>query len=197
MPVPAVSLAGRPTVSSGSAITSCGIIFGWKITFLVWVSALLMTEARPVSEPVPAVVGTAIDGWMPAGLARVYQSPISSKSHSGRVWPAMKAMALPVSMPEPPPHAMTPSCLPARSTRTPGLDFTSLNTATSMPAFRNESVALEIIGSLAKPGSVTSSGRLRPTALQASGSSRMRPAPKRMEVGKLQLPKSGVEDDIK
>ena len=62
MPVPAVSLAGRPTVSSGSAITIAGIIFGWKITFLVCVSSSVITEARPVSEPVPAVVGTAIDG---------------------------------------------------------------------------------------------------------------------------------------
>ena len=62
MPVPAVSLAGRPTVSSGSAITIDGIILGWKITFLVCVSWLVITEARPVSEPVPAVVGTAIEG---------------------------------------------------------------------------------------------------------------------------------------
>ena len=46
-----------------------------------------------------------------------------------------------------------------------------------------KSVASEIIGNLARPGSVTSSGRFNPTALQASGSSRMRPAPKRIEVG--------------
>ena len=62
MPVPAVSLGGRPTVSSGSAMTIDGIILGWKITFLVCVSWLVITEARPVSEPVPAVVGTAIEG---------------------------------------------------------------------------------------------------------------------------------------
>jgi hypothetical protein len=102
----------------------------------------------------------------------------------------MKAIALAVSIPEPPPQAITPSCLPARSTATPestflatGLGFTSLNSATSMPALRNPSMASLIIGSLARPGSVTSSGRLRPTALQASGNSRMRPAPKRIEVG--------------
>ena len=41
--------------------------------------------ARPVSEPVPEVVGTATTGLMPAGSARVHQSPISSKSHIGRV----------------------------------------------------------------------------------------------------------------
>ena len=46
-----------------------------------------MTPARPTSEPVPAVVGTATIGAMPAGSARVHQSPMSSKSHIGRVWP--------------------------------------------------------------------------------------------------------------
>jgi hypothetical protein len=114
MPVPAVSAGGRPTVSSGSQITCAGIILGWKITFLVWVSRLVMTPARPTSEPVPAVVGTATTGAMPAGSARVHQSPTSSKSHIGRVWPAMKAMTLPQSSAEPPPKATTPSCSPAR-----------------------------------------------------------------------------------
>ncbi len=43
-----------------------------------------MTEARPTSEPVPAVVGTATIGAMPSMLARVHQSPTSSKSQTGR-----------------------------------------------------------------------------------------------------------------
>jgi hypothetical protein len=73
-----------------------------------------MTPARPTSEPVPAVVGTAMIGAMPAGSARVHQSPMSSKSQIGRVWPDMKAISLPASRPEPPPKAMTPSWLPAR-----------------------------------------------------------------------------------
>ena len=46
-----------------------GETFGWKMTFLVCVSSLVMTEARPTSEPVPEVVGTAITGAMPAGSA--------------------------------------------------------------------------------------------------------------------------------
>ena len=62
MPVPAVMKGGMPTVSSGSAITIAGSIFGWKITFLVWLSSCVMTPARPTSEPVPAVVGTATIG---------------------------------------------------------------------------------------------------------------------------------------
>ena len=54
MPVPAVRAGGRPTVSAGSRITCAGSIFGWKITFFVWVAMLVMTPARPTSEPVPA-----------------------------------------------------------------------------------------------------------------------------------------------
>ncbi len=110
---------GMPTVSTGSQIVTLGIIAGWKITFFVWVASWVMTPARPTSDPVPAVVGTAMIGWMPAGSARVHQSPTSSKSHIGRTCPAMKAMTLPQSSAEPPPKATTPSCPPARRTSIP------------------------------------------------------------------------------
>src|SRR6202044_2065215 len=62
--------------------------------FFWCVSSLRMTLARPTSEPVPAVVGTATTGAMPAGSARVHQSPTSSKSHSGRLCPDMAAGAV-------------------------------------------------------------------------------------------------------
>ena len=119
MPVPAVIAGGMPTVSSGSQIVTLGIISGWKMIFFVWVASSVTTPARPTSEPVPAVVGTATIGAMPAGSARVHQSPTSSKSHIGRVCPAMKATTLPTSSAEPPPKAMTPSCRPSRRTLTP------------------------------------------------------------------------------
>ena len=67
-PVAAVILGGRPTVSSGSAMTMPGIIFGWKMIFFWCVSSLRMTPARPTSLPVPAVVGTATMGAMPFGI---------------------------------------------------------------------------------------------------------------------------------
>ena len=67
------------------------------------------TEARPTSEPVPAVVGTATIGAMPFVSALIHQSPTSSKSQTGRVCPFMKAMVLPMSSAEPPPIATTPS----------------------------------------------------------------------------------------
>ena len=94
MPVPAVIAGGMPTVSSGSQIVTAGIICGWKMIFLVCVASSVTTPARPTSEPVPAVVGTATIGAMPLGSARVHQSPTSSKSHIGRVCPAMKAIDL-------------------------------------------------------------------------------------------------------
>ena len=54
-PVAAVTCAGRPTVSSGSRIATFGMIAGWKMIFFTWVAELVMTLARPTSEPVPAV----------------------------------------------------------------------------------------------------------------------------------------------
>ena len=77
MPVPAVIAGGRPTVSSGSRITCAGIILGWKMIFLVRVARLVMTPARPTSEPVPAVVGTATIGAMqPSGKRHALYEPI-------------------------------------------------------------------------------------------------------------------------
>ena len=190
MPAPTVTFAGRPTVSSGSQITICGIIFGWKITFLVWVVSSVITPARPTSEPVPAVVGTAMIGAMPEGSARVHQSPISSKSHIGRLCPAMKATTLPQSSAEPPPKAMTPSLPLSRRTFSPsstfaatGLAWTRSNSVTLSPSAASCAMASLIIGRPERPESVTSSGRSMPAARQACASSAMRPGPKRTAVG--------------
>jgi hypothetical protein len=182
--------AGMPTVSSGSQIVTFGIMSGWKITFLVCVASCVITPARPTSEPVPAVVGTATTGAMPAGSARVHQSPMSSKSHMGRVWPAMKAITLPASSAEPPPKATTPSCPPPRMASRPaamllstGLGLIAENSAAPSPASFKLSSACWVIGCVARNGSVTRSGRVMPELRQASASSAMRPAPKRMAVG--------------
>ena len=190
MPVPAVIIAGMPTVSSGSQSVTFGIISGWKITFLVCVASSVMTPARPTSEPVPAVVGTATIGSIPLGSARVHQSPMSSKSHIGRVCPAMKAMTLPASSAEPPPMAMTPSCLPplsasrpASMVAAPGLGFTSENTCTGRFAATRMSTRGLDHRQLDEPRSVTISGRVMPATAAASPSSFSRPAPIRTEVG--------------
>ena len=90
---------------------------------LVWVSSLVITAARPTSEPVPAVVGIATTGAMAAVCARRQLSPRSSKSQIGRVWPAMKATALAASRPLPPPSAITPSWLAGAKRLDAGLDI--------------------------------------------------------------------------
>jgi len=85
----------------------------------------VITRARPTSDPVPAVVGTATIGAIFVESARVHQSPMSSKSHTGRLCPAWKAISLPRSSAEPPPKAMTPSCLPLRNASMPAARFDS------------------------------------------------------------------------
>ena len=102
----------------------------------------------------------------------------------------MKATTLPQSSAEPPPKATTPSWPPSRSAASPaatlasvGFGCTSEKTAGPDPAARSTSSARAVIGSGARPGSVTSSGRAMPAAVQASASSAMRPAPKRIAVG--------------
>ena len=77
-------------------------------------SSLRITEARPVSEPVPAVVGTAMIGAILSLLAFFQLSPISSNSQIGKSWPYIKATAFPTSKPLPPPKAITPSFLLSR-----------------------------------------------------------------------------------
>ena len=102
----------------------------------------------------------------------------------------MSATAFPASRALPPPKAMTPSWSPARSAATPawtlastGLARTSEKTAHPSPASSQVATAFATIGRAASPGSVTSRGRPMPSSRQAIASSRMRPAPKRIEVG--------------
>ena len=114
IPTAAVRCAGSPAVTFGSSMTMTGSIFGWNMMRLVWSSRFVITPARPTSEPVPDVVGTAMTGAMPSAFARVYQSSRSSKSQMGRVCPTINAMHLPTSMALPPPKATTPSWAPSR-----------------------------------------------------------------------------------
>ena len=58
----AVNLGESSKVNFGSKITIEGNILGWKIIFLIPVFLFMIADARPVSDPVPAVVGIAIIG---------------------------------------------------------------------------------------------------------------------------------------
>ncbi|KAG1172196.1 hypothetical protein G6F35_016910 [Rhizopus arrhizus] len=70
MPVAAVIFGGSPTVSSGSRMTMAGSMRAWKMMRLTCAASSVMTDARPTSDPVPAVVGTATTGAMPATFTR-------------------------------------------------------------------------------------------------------------------------------
>ena len=176
--MPAVINFGMPTVSSGSQITTLGSTLGWKMIFFSCVSEFVITLARPTSEPVPAVVGTATIGKIASASARVHQSPMSSKSQTGRDCPAIKATILARSNPDPPPKATTPSCPPSRNTANPASKFfslgfvsTSANLAGFRPPCRKISIARSVIGKSANPRSVTKRGFLIPAARQASPNS--------------------------
>jgi hypothetical protein len=151
---------------------------------------LVTTAARPTSEPVPDVVGSATTGAMTAAFARVHQSPTSSRSNTGMVWPCISAISLPASSAEPPPKATTPSWPPALNAATPaamfdstGFGCTSEKTFAATPAAASASSAFRVIGILATTGSVTNSGFENFAAFTASPISLARPAPKRTVVG--------------
>jgi hypothetical protein len=64
--VAAVIAGGRSNVSSGSAKTHRARSRGEKMIFLMCVASSETTAERPTSDPVPAVVGSAMkygSGW--------------------------------------------------------------------------------------------------------------------------------------
>jgi hypothetical protein len=67
-----------------------------------------------VSAPVPAVVGTQISGAKAPAAASWTGSRSKSKDQRSKSLRATRLIALPASMPLPPPMATTPSWPPAR-----------------------------------------------------------------------------------
>ena len=109
-------IAVPTTAGTGSETGRASVILNEEtgvknIIFFMPVTSFNITEALPVSDPVPAVVGTAIIGAILSEFALVQLSPTSSKSQIGKVWPDINAIALPTSKPLPPPKAITPSQL--------------------------------------------------------------------------------------
>ena len=62
IPECAVTTGGAPTVSSGSQIAWRGIMNGLATPIFISVFGSVMTDTGVASEPVPAVVGSAISG---------------------------------------------------------------------------------------------------------------------------------------
>ena len=107
MPVAAVSAAGSLRVSSGSQTAERGIsVQLWKPSLRP--SSTMMIAPRATSEPVPAVVGTAISG---AACGPMLPAPPRMVAYavSGPSWVAAIATPLARSMLEPPPIAISPS----------------------------------------------------------------------------------------
>ena len=62
IPVDAVNAGGSASVSSGSTTASAGSISGLRRLTFWWLSGTVKTAFRVTSAPVPAVVGTAMNG---------------------------------------------------------------------------------------------------------------------------------------
>ena len=62
MPVVEVMCGGSPAVKAGSRTAYFGLKHGSAIAFFSCVSGSVTTAAKVISEPVPAVVGTAKNG---------------------------------------------------------------------------------------------------------------------------------------
>jgi hypothetical protein len=137
---------------------------GIGVVTLVGVALALI----PLTKHIP-IQPAATPGAMPATLTRVYQSSRSSKSQRGRLWPTIRATALPTSRALPPPKAITPSWSPLRKAATPastlaatGLPWTSENSRQSSPASQQAWTDFSIMGRPARPASVTKRGRCMP-----------------------------------
>ena len=147
--------------------------------FLVCVFSLVTTAARPTSEPVPAVVGTATTGAIALASARVHQSPTSSKSntetrlalHQGDQLAGIERRAAAERH-----HAVMTARLEGRDAgREIGLDRIGLHVGEQLrrrrPRRASASIAFAVIGIFATTGSVTNSGLRIPAAFTASPSS--------------------------
>ena len=122
MPVVDVTLGGRPTVSSGSKTANLGIRLVSFMEALWRVAWSVITAATVVSDPVPAVVGTA---KMVGILLRTLKSPCSCST----VFPFFTAtapMPLQQSIGEPPPKATMASQLFSLNSLSPSFTLISV-----------------------------------------------------------------------
>jgi len=107
MPLAADTFGGQLTVSTGSTRATSGPKNGLLTPCFTLSFSLAKMATLVTSEPVPAVVGTAITG-------RPFFSTMSMPTKSSTVLPGPGRMAtiLAVSMAEPPPKATMASYLP-------------------------------------------------------------------------------------
>src|SRR4051812_22603316 len=149
-----------------------------------------MTELRPTSLPVPAVVGMAMNGARPsigASHGSVRQSGTSDATAARTILATSSAL--------PPPKPITPSqAAPRKASAAPttsasmGFGWTSEKTATFSPSTRRNARKASVFRS---PGSVTTSGLSQRTRASSTGSESRLPSPKTMRVGKAKVVSMG------
>ena len=106
MPVPAVTPAGRFTLSCGSMSATQDAMFGVPPTLnLIFRSGSVITAHSVTSLPVPAVVGTATSGGMREWIGFLPHSYWTMLPP----WTATTPMPFAESMELPPPMATSPS----------------------------------------------------------------------------------------
>src|SRR3989441_12121435 len=106
MPVPAVTPAGRLTLSCGSMSATQDAIFGVPPTLnLIFRSGSVITAQSVTSLPVPAVVGTATSGGMREGVGSFPPSHLAMLPPRAGTTPLPFAEAIQL----PPPIALSPS----------------------------------------------------------------------------------------
>ena len=189
MPVAAVTCGGRPTVSSGSSITIAGSICGWKMIFLVWSATSVMTDGAAHFGAGARRGGHRDDGRHARRRSRACTSPRDPRNpRSAALWPAIKRDRLADVERAAAAEGDDAVVRAGAIRRDPCVTFASTGFACTSREHRarktrrGKRAALRPRSSAAlrAPGSVTISGRWMPSVRQASGSSRMRPAPKRI-----------------
>jgi len=188
LPVAAVIAGSRRPWAPVAASPPPGIIWRVEMIFFWWVASLTTTPARPPPSRCRQC-RNGEDRCDAARSARVHQSPTSSKSHSGRVCPDMKAITLPHPAPsrrrrrshrrgafavdgEPSSMLARPDAAHARKRPLPGT-----TRGRAAPSAQH-----------AGPRPVTRSARLMPSRAQAAGSSARRPGPAHTVVGSSNSP---------
>src|SRR5579862_2447790 len=175
-PVLAVTAGGSPYVNSGSSSATRGSISGLRMLAFTPCSVDPRTALRVTSLPVPAVVGTAINGSGVTVMIRPFPTP-SRKSSGSPPLAAMAAIALPASIALPPPIAITTSQPAFCARRAPSRTRSTVGS----PGMANVSAesALTSAAERSVEAPVNTSGRA-PNVRASSGNEAAVPSPKIM-----------------
>ena len=182
---------------------------------MILVSSLIIAAALDVSEPVPAVVGMAMKGFILSGLLILFiaidlpklfsfqKDPPSVKSQRGLFKDACNKIDFPTSRLLPPPNATIPSWFPFLNFSTPfctwlprGFPFKSEKISVGKEFFLFTSIAFKTMFVFAKSLSVTNNGFFIFNILQALGKSAILPLPNQTVFGYPQFSKESFFSPI-